>query len=76
MTLGGVFSWWWRDTCEKTTVARVMEQECSMYRHHMWQADEDTGAELPIMLYSLIQQLVRQDPACYRIMVTLRPDHE
>lgn len=76
VTLQGIFAWWWEAKFDRTTIAEIAEQECSMYRHHMRQTGKDANTTIPIMLHSLIQQLVRQDPALYRLIVTLRPDHK
>lgn len=74
-TLEGMFSWWWEDKFDGITIATVIEQESAMYRHHTRQKGGTADTSIPIMLYSLVQQLVRQDPSCYRLAVTLRPDH-
>ena len=49
-------------------MAEVAEEELKMYKYH----GRDPNSQLPIMRHS---QLVRQDPALYRIAVTLRGDH-
>ena len=74
-TLRGGFSWLWEGEFDIMTIANVAQQESAMYRHHMRLAGREAKIAVPILLYSLVQQLVRQDPAIYRLTVTLRPDH-
>lgn len=74
-TLQGVFSWLWQEEFDKMTIAKMVKQESATYRHHMRLAKGAAKTIIPIMLHSLIQQLVRQDLAVYCLTVTLRPDH-
>lgn len=55
-------------------VRQVAELEFSLYSHHT-QA-KAKNEYLGFMQHSLILQLIRQDPACYRFAVTMRADHE
>ena len=76
-TFGGLFDWWWTETVEgypESTVAEVMNKECAMYEHHSKRL-HGLRSPLPNMLHSLVQQVARQDPAYYRLHVSLRPDN-
>lgn len=59
----------------------IVDLEFEMYEHHRGQG-EDRNSQgiismgwLRSMWHSLIQQLIRQDPAYYALYVLLRPDH-
>lgn len=78
--MGDIFGWWWSRKIggfEEACVADVIDLEFQMYRHHEKNVhlDENDGT-LHSMLYSLAQQVVRQDPYSYLLHVCYRPDHE
>lgn len=80
-TFTGLFSWWWTEKVEdsegfpETTITDVMREEFAMYEHHLKRLAQGTQSPLPNMLHSLVQQVARQDPAYYRVFVSLRPDN-
>lgn len=74
----GLFAWWWDLKIERypeTCIADVAALEFDLYRHHLRDPSEHNGW-LRNMLYSLIQQVMRQDPLYYRYYVLLRPDQQ
>ncbi|MCJ1267533.1 hypothetical protein MMC22_007418 [Lobaria immixta] len=73
------FGWWWTIDVPgfpEPNVGSIVEKETAMYCHYLRWA-ESPGQQCPeIMIHSLGQQLMRQDPAFYRAYVTLRGDLE
>ena len=66
------FAWWWADGCQ---VGRIVIEEMEMYRHHLRRTNDYNGEKyLPNMVYSIGQQLMRQDPRHYALQVALRSD--
>jgi hypothetical protein len=68
----GVFSW----MLEDIELAPLIDKEFRLYSHHSHQPG-NPGKRLGWlrnMWYSLVQQVVRQDPAYYALMVAARPD--
>lgn len=78
-TMKEVVSWWWTEKVgtghQEHTIADVVREDFNMHHHHIRLPDRKPETPLPTTLYSLAQQLIRQDPLLYRIMVTLRPEH-
>ncbi|MCJ1270703.1 hypothetical protein MMC22_010600 [Lobaria immixta] len=76
----GLFAWWWTSTVDgypERSIGEVIELEFETYRHHQRNIDNKSlRGWLRNMLYSLGQQVMRQDPLYYRLYVLLRPDHQ
>lgn len=74
-----MLTWWWKDSVERSpgdprrvesTINELFKAEFDLYKFHT-RKDEP---QLRIMRHSITQQLLRQDPAMYRLAVTLRAD--
>jgi hypothetical protein len=66
----GFYSW---TVTKDKPLSKAFTEEARMYQHHLRHAP-DHGGLVPSMYYSLLQQLVRQDPALYEAHVSLRTD--
>lgn len=78
INLKKLFAWWWDlkiDGSPETCIANMLDLEFELYRHHL-RNPKDHNGWLRNMIYSLVQQVMRQDPFYYRHYVLLRPDHE
>ena len=68
-----MLGWWAKDLRD------IIDLEFDMYRHHnrigRGEAEKKDG-KLHNMIFSIIQQLARADPALYIASVSLRKDHE
>jgi len=72
VNVSGVFSYMW----DAEGISDIIDAEFDMYRHH-YHAAGNPGKRLGWsrnMWFSLIQQVVRQDPMYYCLMVAARPD--
>ncbi|KAH0547757.1 hypothetical protein FGG08_000014 [Glutinoglossum americanum] len=71
INIDGVFSY-----ILEPEIFKLIEEEFDMYLYHL--RDEQDGQKrrgwMRHMLYSLVQQLVRQDPVYYALMAASRPD--
>ncbi len=82
VVIDDVFSWWYivQDKEEETrqwSIADIVKKEFALYEHHTRTCDyADRDGVLVPMMYSLGQQLMRQDPMYYLAHCFLRPDHE
>ncbi|KAF7512802.1 hypothetical protein GJ744_000369 [Endocarpon pusillum] len=57
-------------------IGPLIEEEFLMYEHHQREINgRSNKGWLRTMVYSLVQQLVRQDPEYYILYVAARPDH-
>jgi hypothetical protein len=60
----------------KRTIGKFIDLEFDMYKYHSRELLFARKSEiLPIIVHSLIQQLILQDPVFYSVMITLRPDY-
>ena len=72
LIIGGMF-----EHLNREDVKILIEQEFRMYRHHQMPSPDTTQeAWCRYMIHSLLQQLLRQDPLWYALIVATRPDHE
>jgi hypothetical protein len=72
VNISGVFSYLW----DADDISKMIDAEFDLYRHH-YHADGNPGKRLGWarnMWYSLIQQIIRQDPMYYSLMAAARPD--
>jgi len=67
-----LFSWWFRGP-----IGEIVLAEFDMYRHHLREINGKSNyGWLRNMLYSIGQQLMRQDPLYYMLYASLRPDKQ
>jgi hypothetical protein len=71
INIRGVF-----DYLLEPSIFKLVEEEFDMYKHHA--RDKVDGVErrgwMRHMFYSLVQQVIRQDPGYYGLMAAARPD--
>jgi hypothetical protein len=66
------FKWWF-----ECGIGEIVLAEFDMYRHHLREINgKDNYGWLRSMLYSIGQQLMRQDPLYYATYTALRPDKQ
>ncbi|KAI9889933.1 MAG: hypothetical protein M1814_004656 [Vezdaea aestivalis] len=77
--LKSLFSWWWSEKIDtpagKWCLGDLLDTEFEMYDYHL----EDVGRAhnkgwLRNAVYSITQQIIRQDPVYYATYCALRPD--
>ncbi|KAI9853587.1 MAG: hypothetical protein M1824_001080 [Vezdaea acicularis] len=60
---------------EQENICEMIDGEFELYEHHLWiPPSKSRQGWMRNMFYSLIQQLVRQDPVWYALSVAARPD--
>lgn len=80
LVVGGLFAWIFdgisSDTGYEAGIGPQIEEEFLMYEHHQREINgKPNRGWLRTMLYSVVQQLVRQDLQYYLLYVAMRPDH-
>jgi hypothetical protein len=67
-----VFTW----IAEDEEINQIIDEEFNMYRYHLREKNgRPNYGWCRVQVYSLIQQLIRQDPVYWMLYCLLRPDH-
>ncbi|RDW56804.1 hypothetical protein BP5796_12871 [Coleophoma crateriformis] len=72
-----LFAWLFKkDPKEKKSLFNIMEAELDMYHHHLRKINGKANLGWARnCYYSIVQQVIRQDPVYWLMYVALRPDH-
>jgi hypothetical protein len=79
LIIKGMFTWLWEgvevDGHLEGGIGDLIDQEFEMYSHHQRKVNGNPNRGwLRTMMYSLTQQMIRQDIGYWAIYVGLRPD--
>lgn len=71
-----VFPWWWNKPTSGMSIGEMVEEEFEMFKHHFREIIGENLGWQRNQVYSLGQQLMRQDPSYYILYACLRPDKQ
>lgn len=77
--LDGFFTWWWNIPADESmkSIGKILAIEFEMYQHHIRRSNDNSNLGWARnQLYSVGQQLMRQDPFYYILYACLRPDKQ